>query len=79
MSDISYCVGYRHFSKTINETHTEKIYPKTKKKITTMRGKYAICGRNKSKILNKHMSRGENFRKRGKCENGHCTSMSNSA
>ena len=36
-----------NFSKTINETHTEKIYPKTKKKITIMRGKYAICGRNK--------------------------------
>ena len=39
----------------------------------------SICGRNKSQIFTKFMTRAESFMKRGKCSKNHCSAMSNSA
>ena len=53
MSKISYCLGGRHYSKTINETQTEKINPRTKRTIQIIKGQCVICNGNKSRILTK--------------------------
>ena len=53
MSNLIYCVGGKHYSNTIDITKTEKINPKTNKRIIIIRGKCVICNRNKSKILTK--------------------------
>ena len=47
----TYCGGGKHYSETINESKTEKINPRTKRTIQIIRGKCAICNRNKSMIL----------------------------
>ena len=49
----TYCVGGRHYSNTINEIKTEKFNSKTNKLIRILKGKCAVCNRNKSKILTK--------------------------
>ena len=57
----------------------EKENAKTKKLVKIIRGKCDICGRNKSQIFTKLMTRAENLFTKGKCKNNHCSSMSNSA
>ena len=52
MSEIklSFCVGRRHFSDNINPKVTEKINPKTRKRIKIIRSTCSICNRSKSQI-----------------------------
>ena len=52
-SKQSFCLGGRHFSKTVNETVYKKVDPKTKKLFKNIKGKCAICNRNKSQIFTK--------------------------
>ena len=47
----SYCVGSRHMSGNINPKVTEKINPRTKKRVKIIRSKCSICGKNKSQIF----------------------------
>ena len=49
----TWCVGGRHYSNTINQNVYEKINPKTKKLVKTIKGKCDICNRNKSQIFTK--------------------------
>ena len=49
----TYCLGGRHYSKTINITQYEKINPKTKKLVKVIKGTCTICSRNKSQIFTK--------------------------
>ncbi len=51
--DETYCVGGRHFSKTLNIKIQEKINPRTNKVVEIIRGVCSICGRKKSQILSK--------------------------
>ena len=46
-------VGGRHYSDTINKTQYEKRNHKTKKLVKILKGRCAICGRNKSQIFTK--------------------------
>ena len=48
---MSYCVGGKHKSQNLNSTVTEKINPRTKKRVKIIRSKCSICGRNKSQIF----------------------------
>ena len=75
----TYCLGGRHYSDTNNIIQYEKVNPKTKKLVRIIKGTCSVCGRNKSQIFTKYMTRGEDFIKRGKCSKNHCSSMSNSA
>ena len=49
----TYCWGGRHYSNTDNITQNEKVVPKTKKLVKIIKGKRAICNRNKSLIFTK--------------------------
>ena len=49
----TYCLGGRHYSNTNNIVEYEKLNPKTKKLVKVVKGKCAICGRNKSQIFTK--------------------------
>ena len=53
MSEIklSYCVGGKHKSGNINSKVSEKVIPKTKKRVKIIKSKCSICGRNKSQIF----------------------------
>ena len=73
------CLGGRHYSNTNNITQNEKINTKNKKVVKIINGSCNICGLNKSEIVTKSMTRGEDFNKRDKCKNKHCSAMSNSA
>ena len=53
ISKQSYCLGGRHFSKTVNENVYEKVNAKTKTLVKIIKGKCDICGRNKSQIFTK--------------------------
>ena len=44
-----------------------------------MSGKCSFCGRNKSQIFTKQMTRGEDFIKNGRCKSKHCSVRSTSA
>ena len=48
---LSWCVGGKHKSKTINQEVYEKINPRTKKLVKITKGQCDICGRNKSQIF----------------------------
>ena len=48
-----YCLGGRHMSNTNEIIEYEKVNPKTKKLVKIIKGKCAICGRNKSQIFTK--------------------------
>ena len=48
-----YCSGGRLYSDTNNITQYEKVIPKTKKLVKVIKGKCAICNRNKSQIFTK--------------------------
>ena len=60
----TYCLGGLHYSITNNKTQYEKRNPKTKKLFKILKGKCAICVRNKSQIFTKKMTRGESFVKK---------------
>ena len=49
----TWCVGGRHMSNTNNITQYEKINHRTRKLVKVIKGKCAICGRNKSQIFSK--------------------------
>ena len=75
----TWCVGCKHKSDTNNIIEYEKLNPKNKKLVKIITGSCSICGRNKSKLISKQMTRGEDFMKKGRCKNKHCSNMSNSA
>ena len=52
-SNPSYCLRGRHYSQTVNENVVEKVNPKTKELVKTIRETCSICGRNKSQIFTK--------------------------
>ena len=52
-SKQSYCLGGRHFSRTLNQNVYEKVNPRTKKLVKIIKGTCSICGRNKSDIFTK--------------------------
>ena len=54
---LSWCVGGRHKSKTKNKNVYEKVNPKTKKLFKILKGRCDICGRNKSQIFTKLMTK----------------------
>ena len=47
----TWCVGGRHFSNTNNKTQYEKVDPRTKKLVESIKGTCGICSRNKSQIF----------------------------
>ena len=47
----TWCVGGKHYSNPDNISQYEKVNPKTKKLVTIIKGKSAICNRNKSQIF----------------------------
>ena len=57
----------------------EKINPKTKKFVKITKGICSVCGRDKGQIFTKYMTRGQDFIKKGRYKNKHCSAMSNSA
>ena len=71
------CVGGRQYSNTNNIIQYDKCNPKIKKLVKIIKGTCNICSRNKSQIF--IMTKGEDFFKRGKCKDNHCSSMSNRA
>ena len=52
-SNQSYCLGGRHYSRTVDEKVYEKVNPKTKKLVENIKGACSICGRNKSQSFAK--------------------------
>ena len=50
-SNQTYCMGGRHYSQTVNQNVYEKRNLETKKLVKVIKGKCAICGRNKSPIF----------------------------
>ena len=48
-----WCVGGRNYSKSNNQNVFEKINPKTKKLCKIIKGKFSVCGRNKSQSFTK--------------------------
>ena len=48
---LTYCLGGRHHSETINHNVIEKVNPKTKKIVKVIKGQCEIGGRNKSHIF----------------------------
>ena len=63
----------------INQKIYEKVNPNTKTLFNFIKGRCSVCGRKKSQIFNKKMTRGESFIEDGKCKLGHRSPMSNSA
>ena len=60
-SKQSFCLRGRHYSQTLNENTYEKVNTKTKKLFKIIKGTCSICGRNKSQIFTKQMTRGKDF------------------
>ena len=75
----TWCVGGRHHNELINQILYERVYLKSQKLVKVIEGSCCTCGRNKSHLFTKLMTRGEDFEKRGKCKIKHCSPMSNSA
>ena len=48
---LSWCVGRKHKSKTLNQNVFEKINIKTKKLVEIIKETCAFCGRNKSQLF----------------------------
>ena len=53
LMEMTWCVGGKHYSNTINTTENEKVNPKTKKLVKIIKGSCSICGCDKSQILTK--------------------------
>ena len=49
----TWCVGGRHKSNTNNIIEWEKVNPKTKKLVKSIKRTCSICGRNKSQTFTK--------------------------
>ena len=49
----TYCLGGRHYSKTINIFKYKKVHPRTEKLVKVIKGNCSNCGRNKSQIFTK--------------------------
>ena len=49
----TWSVGGKHYSNTNNIIQYEKVNPKTKKLFEVIKGKFAVCVRNKSQIFTK--------------------------
>ena len=49
----TWCVGGKHYSDSINQNVYEKVNPKTKKLVKTIKATCSICGRNKSQNFTK--------------------------
>ena len=47
----TWCVGGKHYNKSINQTVYEKLNPKSHKLIKTNKSRCSNCGRNKSQIF----------------------------
>ena len=47
----TYCLGVRQYSNTNKIIEYEKVNPETKKLVKIIKGKCAICNRNKSQIF----------------------------
>ena len=75
----TWCFGGRHYSDTVNQNIYEKRNPRTHKIVKIIKGTCSICGRNKSQIFTKYMTKGSDFIKSGKCTHGHRSAWSNSA
>ena len=75
----TWSVGGRHMSNTKKNIEYEKVNPKTNKIVKVIKGTCSICHRIKSQIFVKQMTRREDFIKKGRCKNKHCSAMSNSA
>ena len=50
-SDQSYCLGGRHYSRTLNQGVYESVNPKTKKLFKIIKGTCTIFGRDQSQIF----------------------------
>ena len=57
----TWCVGGRHYSDTVNENIFENVNPRNKKLVKIIKGSCSNCGRNKSQIFTKKMTRGQDF------------------
>ena len=75
----TWCVGGTHYRYNSIKTQYEKRNPKTKILVKIIKGNCSICGRNKSQIFTKQMTRAERFMEKGKCKKFHCSSPSNTA
>ena len=73
------CVGGKQYSNTNNIIEYKKVNPKTKKLGKIIKEKCSVCGRNKSQIFTKYLTRAESFIKNAECKRGHQSAMSNSA
>ena len=69
----------RHYCESINQIVYEKMNPETNKFVKIVKGICSTCGRDKSQTFTKLMTPGENFIKKRKCKNIHCSAMSSSA
>ena len=49
----TWCVGGKQYSNTNNITQYEKVNPKNRKLVKIIKGKCAICNRNKIQIVSK--------------------------
>ena len=49
----TYCLGNRHYSKTVSQIVYEKLNPKFEKFFEIIIGKSSICARSKSQIFTK--------------------------
>ena len=49
----TWCVGGKHYSNTNNITQYEKVNPRTKKIVKSIKGTCSICGHHKSQIFTK--------------------------
>ena len=49
----TWCLGGRHYSNTNNIIEYEKVNPRAKQLVKIIKGKCAICSRNKSQIFTK--------------------------
>ena len=49
-SDQSFCLGGRHYSRTLNEIIDKKVNSQTKKLVKVIKGSCSVCGHTKSQI-----------------------------
>ena len=71
----SFCVGDRHKFNTIDIIEYQKVNHKTKKNVQARKGKSGFCGKSKSQIITKLMTKGTDFEKKGKCTYELCSPM----
>ena len=62
----TWCVGGKHYNNTNIIIEYEKINPKTKKFVKITKGICSVCGRDKSQIFTKYLTRGQDFINKGR-------------